>query len=143
MQHWGHVLFTDESRFCLDFTNRRAKVWRRRGERFQGANIAEHDRYEGGSVIVWGSISLDGRTDLLVLNRGTLTGRRYIDDILETQVRLYAGAVGDEFILTDDNARPHRARVVQDYLERVTIERMDWPARSPDLNPIGHISNEL
>jgi hypothetical protein len=68
MQHWRHVLFTDESEFCLDFTDRRARVWRR-GERFQAVNIAEHDRYGGVSVMVWGGISLDGPTDLVVLNR--------------------------------------------------------------------------
>ena len=38
----------------------------------------------------------------------------------------------------DDNARPHRARVVDQYLNTEAIERMDWPARSPDLNPIEH-----
>ena len=39
----------------------------------------------------------------------------------------------------DDNARPHRARVVTEYLEHEGIERMDWPARSPDINPIEHV----
>ena len=29
----------------------------------------------------------------------------------------FAEAVGDNFVLMDDNARPHRARVVNDYLE--------------------------
>ena len=29
-QQWKQVLFTDESRFCLDMPDRRAKVWRRR-----------------------------------------------------------------------------------------------------------------
>ena len=38
----------------------------------------------------------------------------------------------------DDNARPHRARVVTDYLVTEPIERMDWPSLSPDLNPIEH-----
>ena len=38
----------------------------------------------------------------------------------------------------DDNARPHRAGVVNDYLEDEGIERLDWPSRSPDLNPIEH-----
>ena len=36
---WDPVLFTDESRHCLDFTDRRARVCRRRGEPFQDANI--------------------------------------------------------------------------------------------------------
>ena len=40
--------------------------------------------------------------------------------------------------MMDDNTRPHRARVVDQYLEQESIERMDWPARSLDLNPIEH-----
>ena len=38
----------------------------------------------------------------------------------------------------DDNARAHRARITDQYLEQATIVRMEWPARSPDLNPIKH-----
>ena len=86
-QNWRPVLFTDESRFCLDIRDRRASVWRRAGEGLQDGNIAEHDRHGGRSVMVWGGISWDGRTDLVVLNRGTLTGQRYIDEMLETQVK--------------------------------------------------------
>ena len=38
----------------------------------------------------------------------------------------------------DDNARRHRAHVTNQYLEDATIVRMDWPAGSPDMNPIEH-----
>ena len=62
-------------------------------------NIAEHHCYGGDSIVVWGGITWDGRTDLLVLNQGTLIAQRYRDEILDTQVRLYACAVGDQFIL--------------------------------------------
>jgi hypothetical protein len=118
-----------------------ARVWRRRSERLYAANIAEHDRYAGRSVLVCGGTSLNGRTDLVVLNRGTLTGQQYIDDTLDNQVRLYAGADGGQFILMDNNSGPHRTRVVQDYLEMGFIERIDWPACSLDLNPKEHMWN--
>jgi hypothetical protein len=88
--------------------------------------------------MVWGGISYDGSTDLYVIRNGSLTGIAYRDEILAPIVRPYPGAIGDDFILMDDNARPHRARIVNEYIQQETIERMDWPANSPDLNLIEH-----
>ena len=42
----GPVLFTDESRYCLDFTDRRARV----GSDFKDVDVSEHDRYGGSSI---------------------------------------------------------------------------------------------
>ena len=42
-------------------------------------------------------------------------------------------------MLQDDNARPHRARIVQQFLQHNNVDHLDWPARSPDLSPIEHV----
>ena len=50
----------------VDFTDRRARVWRMLNERFAPVCVAEHDRFGGGSVMVWAGISAQGKTDLHV-----------------------------------------------------------------------------
>ena len=130
---WVPVLFTDESRFCVDFTDRRARVWRMPNERFAPVCVAGHDRFGVGSVMVWAGISAQGKTDLHVIDNGTLTALRYVNEILDVCVRPYAGAVGENFILIDDNARAHKASITDQYLEQATIVRMEWP-----LYPIEH-----
>ena len=48
-------------------------------------------------------------------------------------------AVGNGAIFQDDNAPCHRAGVVNTFLQQQGVNRMDLPARSPDLNPIEHV----
>ena len=59
--------------------------------------------------------------------------------MLEPHVVPYAAAMGDDFIFMDDNARPHRAQVVDQFVEENGIERMERPARSPDCNPVENL----
>ena len=72
--------------------------------------------------MVWARISLGGHTDMHVFHAGNLTGVRYRDEILDAYVRLYVAAIGNDFILMDDNAQPHRAVLVKDYLENQGLE---------------------
>ncbi|GBN03479.1 hypothetical protein AVEN_89730-1 [Araneus ventricosus] len=114
---WGNVMFTDESRFSLQPDAKRVRVWREQGTLNRPENITKHHAFRGGSIMVLAGISLGYRTDLHIYRRGSVTAVRYRDEVLNPIVKPYASAVGPSFVLMDDNARLHRAAIVDDFLE--------------------------
>ncbi|GFY30797.1 transposable element Tcb1 transposase [Trichonephila clavipes] len=68
-----------------------------------------------------------------------MIGHMYRDVILEQHVRLFRSAMAAEILFMDDNARPHRAHIVDECFQTEDITRMEWPAYSPDLNQIEHV----
>ena len=139
---WGRVMFTDESRFSIQFNDGRVRVYRRPGERFADINVRQRHRFGCGSIMVWGGISIHYRTPLYVVD-SNLRGIRYLNEIIRPLVLPGLQQIGVGAVLQDDNARPHRARVVTDFLRQQGIARMDWLAYSPDLAPIEHAWDEL
>ncbi|GFV18374.1 transposable element Tcb2 transposase, partial [Trichonephila clavipes] len=132
---WRRVIFSDESRFSLSADDHRTRVWRRTGQRSDPAFIVERHTAISQGVTVWGAISWDTRSSLVVL-QGTLTARRYVDDIL-TPIVLPMLSSRPGAIYQQDNARPHTARLSQQCLQVYDV--LPWPARSPDLSPIEHV----
>ncbi|GFV52276.1 transposable element Tcb2 transposase [Trichonephila clavipes] len=103
----------------------------------------ERDRYGGRGVLLWGGIMLRSRTDLHIFDAGSVNGTRYCNEILLSYGRLFRGAMGLQFLFMDDNAPCHRTVAAEQLLDSEDIERMDWLARSSDLNPIEHVCDFL
>ncbi|GFU90627.1 transposable element Tcb2 transposase [Trichonephila clavipes] len=142
-QDWACVLFSDENRFSLSSDCGRQLIWRESGTAYRPENIQEKDRYPTCSIMVWAGIMINGRTRLHVVANGTMTGQRYIDEVLLPHVRLFRGAVGDKFVFMDDNATCHGTLAVQDCIDSEGIQRLVWSVRSPDLNLIENVWDAL
>ncbi|GFV61341.1 transposable element Tcb2 transposase [Trichonephila clavipes] len=110
---WQKVVFSDESRFVLRTDDNRVRMWRRPG--------------------------YDSRSTLIVMC-GTLTGQRYVDDILRQNVRPFLNGLPGA-IFQQDNARPYTVRVAQDSLRH--FQTLPWPAHSPDLSSVVHVWDQL
>lgn len=91
-------------------------TWRKRGynEGFQSLLLEE-------ALFAFGV----ERTDLVVLINTTMTAQRYRDIVIEPIIAQFAGAIGKNFLLVDDNASPHRARIITESLEFHGVNRID------------------
>ena len=67
---WSNVTFSGELKFVLDFRDWWQRVLRQTAEHYQPPALVAHDRYGGRSVMVWGGITLTGRTELHTCHRG-------------------------------------------------------------------------
>ncbi|GFT51894.1 transposable element Tc3 transposase [Trichonephila clavipes] len=101
----------DESRFNLESDGRCIFTWKEPGTRFHSWYIRERDAYGSYSVSIWGGISLNQCIDLHVFFCGNINAHTDRDDILDSYICPYAVAIGDAFVLQDDNTRPHTASI--------------------------------
>ncbi|GFV39293.1 transposable element Tcb1 transposase [Trichonephila clavipes] len=86
--------------------------------------------------MVWGCMSSHGVGRLHIVS-GTVKAMDYIEILQNKLLPTARDLLGNQsWIFQDGNAPCHRAKVVQKWLEDHTVNRMNWPGQSPDLNPI-------
>ena len=106
---WHNILFSDEAYFPLHPDYRCIFIWRKHGTQNNPVFVHKSVGFGGGGVMTYAGISIDGHTNLHIIQNGALTGGLYRDENLRPIVVPYAAAIGDNFMLIDNNCRPHRA----------------------------------
>ncbi|KAL0147489.1 hypothetical protein M9458_057204 [Cirrhinus mrigala] len=133
---WSKVMFSDESKFCISFANQGPRVWRKRGEAQNQRCLRSSVKFPQ-SVMVWGAMSSAGPLCFL---RSKVNAAVY-QDVLEHFMlpaadQLYGDA---DFIFQQDLAPAHTAKATSTWFKDHGIPILNWPANSPDLNPIENL----
>jgi hypothetical protein len=139
---WEKVLFTDESKIELRPVIGDGKVWRRVGESLHEDCIDTTVKHGGGNVMVWGCIGNSNPGELYFVE-DKLTGEQYIKILQTTMLPSAKKLIGEDFIFQEDNDPKHGGengcKIVKKWLTDNKIIRLNWPAQSPDMNPIEHV----
>ncbi|GFW32515.1 transposable element Tcb1 transposase [Trichonephila clavipes] len=85
---WNEVVFTDESRICLQHHDGRIRVWKHRGERMLNSCIMHRHTGPVQGIMVCSAVGYRSRTPLVRI-AGTLNSQRYISEVLEPVVLPY------------------------------------------------------
>ncbi|GFV22682.1 transposable element Tcb1 transposase [Trichonephila clavipes] len=83
---WNHIVFTDESRVCLQHHDDWIRVWRHRGERL--LNFCVMHRPAPG-IMVWGGIGFHRHTPLVCITGTLNSSQPYISEVLKPMVLPY------------------------------------------------------
>ena len=135
---WSNAIFVDESSFYLD--NNYRWLWRKRGE-FEEELVQRRRPKYLKKVMLFGGISTKWKSPLISIDQ-SVDAINYVDEFVDN-----AGIIPEmnkhygyrNWFLVQDGATPHTSEETIDYLKTYCNVLDNWPANSPDFNPIENL----
>ncbi|KAG0973798.1 hypothetical protein G6F29_012625 [Rhizopus arrhizus] len=122
---WKRVVWSDETKINRFNSDGRTWTWIRSGESLKSHHVKMTVKHGGGNIMLWSAITYAGVGWMCKIN-GNMDKTLY-KEISEDEL---------ERDFPNDNDPKHTSKLVKEYLEQQSYNILEWPAQSPDLNPI-------
>ena len=132
---WDCVIFSDEKKFNGDGTDGFSYDWH---NFFKEDEVFSKRQNGGVSVMAWGCFSLKEKASLVFLDVNQDSAG--YTTMFEKHLVPWADVVHpNSWIFQQDNASIHASRHSIKWFTKEGISLLEWPAGSPDLNPIENL----
>jgi transposase len=139
VEDWKNVIWSDETGFTLLYGEGKEYAWVQEDVVYSDDLWTPTKKFGGGKLMVWGCITYSGVGYYCRIDE-TLDAQLYTEILRGEVMRTirYYNMDMEEVVFQHDNDPKHTAQIAQDTLDELGLTVMDWPAQSPDLNPIEH-----
>lgn len=139
---WETVVWTDEKVFTSD-EDGRVSLWRPDNTRFFPEHVVSKRRSGRISVAFWGWMTADTIGELVEVSN-KMNSDEYIEvlegNMLPTVRTIYPAEEMPLINFVQDNSSVHTSATTREWFaHHPEVNVIDWPAKSPDLNPIEHV----
>lgn len=136
-EFWERVIWSDETVVRSNPNSKEIFVKVHNSVKREDLPFNVKSQNQGVSVMFWGCFSKQGLGPLVVIDE-TLNSQNY-RDLLEECLLPEIQKCDVPMVFMQDNAPCHKAAHVLKFFEDNGISTLDWPAQSPDLNPIENL----